>query len=235
MIEPLWAAGAARSSGREPVRSYDALIEIATQIHAEEFNADAVLRLVVDRARELLATDLAWLALAEGDHVRVRIAAGATTPGIGRMEVALGTGIGGIALREGRTVIVGDQALYGNGMPSTVHEALEAEGVVSVMCAPMLRDGQMVGALYVASREATVFDDAERAALAFAEEGTRLADAHTGVSDDTWALVRKHYDDEQAAALVCLVALINAANRINVIARTPAGSYEPGMFAAMAG
>jgi len=165
MIEPLWAAGAARSSGREPVRSYDALIEIATQIHAEEFNADAVLRLVVDRARELLATDLAWLALAEGDHVRVRIAAGATTPGIGRMEVALGTGIGGIALREGRTVIVGDQALYGNGMPSTVHEALEAEGVVSVMCAPMLRDGQMVGALYVASREATVFDDTAIALL----------------------------------------------------------------------
>ncbi|AEA22529.1 carboxymuconolactone decarboxylase family protein [Pseudonocardia benzenivorans] len=89
--------------------------------------------------------------------------------------------------------------------------------------------------LVAAWREATVFDDAERAALAFAEEGTRLADAHTGVSDDTWALVRKHYDDEQAAALVCLVALINAANRINVIARTPAGSYEPGMFAAMAG
>lgn len=94
-----------------------------------------MLALIVERARELLATDLAWLALAEDDRVRVQIAAGATTEGIARMEVALGTRIGGIALLEGRTIIVGDQALYGNGMPRTVHEALEADGVVSVMCA----------------------------------------------------------------------------------------------------
>ncbi|RDI61458.1 carboxymuconolactone decarboxylase family protein [Nocardia pseudobrasiliensis] len=79
-------------------------------------------------------------------------------------------------------------------------------------------------------REATVFTEAERAALALAEEGTRLADAHRGVSDETWDQVRKHYDDEQIGALISLVALINAYNRLNVIARTPAGSYEPGMF-----
>lgn len=85
--------------------------------------------------------------------------------------------------------------------------------------------------MVAAWREAIVFTDAERAALAFAEEGTRLADTHQGVSDDTWAQVRKHYDDDQVAALVCLVAMINAANRMNVIVRNPAGSYEPGMFA----
>ncbi|TCO58265.1 carboxymuconolactone decarboxylase family protein [Actinocrispum wychmicini] len=79
-------------------------------------------------------------------------------------------------------------------------------------------------------RDATVFTDAERAALALAEEGTRLADAHGGVSDDTWAEVRKHYDEEQIGALVSVVALINAFNRLNVIARTPAGDYQPGMF-----
>ncbi|TCO46756.1 AhpD family alkylhydroperoxidase [Actinocrispum wychmicini] len=84
--------------------------------------------------------------------------------------------------------------------------------------------------LVAAWREATVFTEAERAALALAEEGTRLADAHTGVSDETWAQVRKHYDEDQVVALVSLVALINAANRMNVIVRTPAGSYEPGMF-----
>jgi alkylhydroperoxidase family enzyme len=45
--------------------------------------------------------------------------------------------------------------------------------------------------------------------------------------------VRKHYDDEQTAALVAVVGMINAANRFNVIVRMPAGSYEPGMFASM--
>ncbi|MET8450857.1 carboxymuconolactone decarboxylase family protein [Streptomyces sp. NPDC005209] len=80
-------------------------------------------------------------------------------------------------------------------------------------------------------RESTVFTEAERAALALAEEGTRLADAHEGVSDETWAQVRKHYDDDQIAALVCLVALINAANRLAVIVHQRGGSYEPGTFA----
>lgn len=88
--------------------------------------------------------------------------------------------------------------------------------------------------LVAAWREAVVFTEAERAALALAEEGTRLADAHHGVSDETWAQVRKHYDDDQIAALVSLVALVNAANRMNVIVRNPAGSYEPGMLADMA-
>ncbi|MFJ1652731.1 carboxymuconolactone decarboxylase family protein [Streptomyces sp. NPDC088337] len=86
--------------------------------------------------------------------------------------------------------------------------------------------------LVAAWRESTVFTEAERAALALAEEGTRLADAHQGVSDETWAQVRKHYDDDGIAALVALVAMINAANRLAVIVHQQGGSYEPGMFAA---
>jgi AhpD family alkylhydroperoxidase len=85
--------------------------------------------------------------------------------------------------------------------------------------------------LVAAWRESTVFTEAEQAALALAEEGTRLADAHQGVSDETWAQVREHYDDDQLAALVSLVALINAANRLAVIVHQKGGSYEAGMFA----
>jgi AhpD family alkylhydroperoxidase len=87
--------------------------------------------------------------------------------------------------------------------------------------------------LVAAWRESTVFTEAERAALALTEEGTRIADAHQGVSDETWARVREHYDDEQIAALVSLVAMINAANRLGVIMRNQGGSYEVGMFARM--
>src|SRR5581483_7148599 len=87
--------------------------------------------------------------------------------------------------------------------------------------------------LVAAWRESTVFSEAERAALALAEEGTRLADAQHGVSDETWAEVRRYYDDDQVAALVCLVAMINAANRLGVIVRQQGGSYEPGMYARM--
>lgn len=89
--------------------------------------------------------------------------------------------------------------------------------------------------LVAAWRESTVFTEAERAALALAEEGTRLADAHDGVCDGTWAQVRKHYDDDQIAALVSLVALINAANRLAVILHQKGGSYEAGALAAAFG
>ncbi|MFF1571315.1 carboxymuconolactone decarboxylase family protein [Leifsonia sp. NPDC058292] len=81
--------------------------------------------------------------------------------------------------------------------------------------------------LVAAWRHASVYTDAERAALALTEEGTRLADGNHGVSDDTWAQVRTHYSDDQIAALVCLVAQINAANRLGVILNMAGGSPQP--------
>lgn len=83
--------------------------------------------------------------------------------------------------------------------------------------------------LVAAWREAGVFTDAERAALELTEQGTRLADS-TGVSHDAWANAQKHYDEDQLAALVGLIALINTYNRMNVIIQQPAGDYQPGQF-----
>jgi AhpD family alkylhydroperoxidase len=79
-------------------------------------------------------------------------------------------------------------------------------------------------------REATVFTDAERAALELTEQGTRIADAAGGVTDEVWAMAAKHYDEDQLAALVCAIAVINAFNRANVIVGQPAGDYQPGQF-----
>ena len=84
--------------------------------------------------------------------------------------------------------------------------------------------------LIAAWREATVFTDAERAALELTEQGTRIADAAGGVPDEVWANAAKHYDEEQLAALVSAIALINAFNRLNVIVKQPAGDYQPGQW-----
>ncbi|MBT3150213.1 carboxymuconolactone decarboxylase family protein [Streptomyces sp. CHD11] len=84
--------------------------------------------------------------------------------------------------------------------------------------------------LVAAWREAPVFTEAERAALELTEQGTRIADAAGGVNDDVWANAAKHYDEDQLVALVSLIAVINAYNRINVINRQPAGDYQPGQF-----
>jgi len=84
--------------------------------------------------------------------------------------------------------------------------------------------------LLAAWRDATVFTEAERAALELTEQGTRIADAAGGVTDEAWMQAAKHYDEEQLAALVCLIALINTYNRIKVILRQPAGDYQPGQW-----
>jgi AhpD family alkylhydroperoxidase len=84
--------------------------------------------------------------------------------------------------------------------------------------------------LVAAWREATVFTEAERAALDLAEQGTRVADAAGGVGDEVWAHAAKHYDQEQLTALVMLISFMNTVNRLNIITRQPAGDYEPGQF-----
>ncbi|MGA5197349.1 carboxymuconolactone decarboxylase family protein [Streptomyces exfoliatus] len=83
--------------------------------------------------------------------------------------------------------------------------------------------------LVAAWREAKVFTEPERAALALAEQGTRLADGG-GVSDEVWENAAKHYDEEQLAALVAAIAVINAFNRGNAMIQQPAGDYQPGQF-----
>ena len=75
-----------------------------------------------------------------------------------------------------------------------------------------------------------MFTEAERAALELAEQGTRTADAAGGVTDGAWADAAKHFDEDQLAALVSLIAVINAYNRVNIIVQQPAGDYQPGMF-----
>ena len=84
--------------------------------------------------------------------------------------------------------------------------------------------------LIAAWRDVNVFTDAERAALELTEQGTRIADAAGGVTDEAWANAAKHYDDDQLAALVSQIAVINAFNRANVIVQRPAGDYQPGQF-----
>ncbi|MEV6098902.1 carboxymuconolactone decarboxylase family protein [Nocardia sp. NPDC051981] len=84
-------------------------------------------------------------------------------------------------------------------------------------------------AMVAAWKESTVFTEPERAALALTDEGTRLADGGA-ISEDTWALVRKNYDDDQIGALISLIATINAWNRLNVISGQLGGQYVPGQW-----
>jgi alkylhydroperoxidase family enzyme len=85
--------------------------------------------------------------------------------------------------------------------------------------------------LLAAWRDANVFTDAERAALELTEQATRIADAAGGVPDETWENAAKYYDTDQLAALVTIIAVINAYNRFNVVLKNQGGDYQPGQWA----
>lgn len=87
--------------------------------------------------------------------------------------------------------------------------------------------------LVAAWKHTTVFTEAERAALALAEEGTRITTPGEAVSDTTWAAAREHFDDDQMAALTCLIALMNASNRMGLMTNSLGGAYQPGAFASL--
>jgi AhpD family alkylhydroperoxidase len=84
--------------------------------------------------------------------------------------------------------------------------------------------------LVAAWRDAKVFTEEERAALELTEQGTRIADAAGGVTDEAWANAAKHYDADQLARLTGLISLINLYNRLNVISRNQGGDYQPGQW-----
>ncbi len=74
-------------------------------------------------------------------------------------------------------------------------------------------------------RETPYFTDAERAALALTEAGTRLADRPDSITDEIWEEAARHYDEQQLAAIVLAIASINTWNRINAMTRQITGEW----------
>ncbi|HEX3488076.1 MAG TPA: carboxymuconolactone decarboxylase family protein [Streptosporangiaceae bacterium] len=131
-------------------------------------------------------------------------------------------------------------AVTSSSLPATTQELIKIRASQINGCAGCLdmhtKDAAHAGEtqerlnMIAAWREATVFTDAERAALELTEQGTRIADGAGGVSDEAWTSAAKFYDEDQLVALVCLVALINTYNRLNVMRRAPGGDYQPGQW-----
>ncbi|MFI1397536.1 carboxymuconolactone decarboxylase family protein [Streptomyces sp. NPDC020681] len=156
------------------------------------------------------------------------------------MEARLNLMASPVAAKFGKQLVAAGRVLADSTLPATTQELvkLRASQINGCgFCTDMhTKDAAHAGEtslrlnLVAAWREAKVFTDAERAALELTEQGTRIADAAGGVTDEAWANAAKHYDEDQLAALVCTIALINTFNRGNVIVQQPAGDYRPGQF-----
>ena len=131
-------------------------------------------------------------------------------------------------------------AVNGSSLPAVTQELVKIRASQINGCSGCLdmhtKDAAAAGEsqvrlnLVAAWREANVFTDAERAALELTEQGTRIADGAGGVTDEAWDNAAKHYDEDQLASLVFLIAIINSYNRLNVISGQAGGDYVPGQW-----
>lgn len=88
-------------------------------------------------------------------------------------------------------------------------------------------DGETEQRLYLlnAWREAAFYSERERAALAWTEALTRVAD--NDVDDESYAEVRKQFSDKDLVDLTLAIIAINGWNRLAIAFRTPPGTYQP--------
>jgi AhpD family alkylhydroperoxidase len=74
-------------------------------------------------------------------------------------------------------------------------------------------------------REAPYYSERERAALAWTEELTLIAEHH--VSDELYEQTRRQFSEQELVDLTLAVGTINGWNRIAISFRSEAGSYQP--------
>ena len=77
-------------------------------------------------------------------------------------------------------------------------------------------------------KETPYYTEAERAALAYTEEVTKIP--QTDVSDEVFNELSKHFNKAQIADITMAIIAINSWNRLNVAFRTIPGGYKPGQF-----
>ena len=73
--------------------------------------------------------------------------------------------------------------------------------------------------------ESPFYSERERAALAWTEAVTRVAESR--VPDEVYNEVRKQFSEKELADLTLAIATINAWNRLSIAARTVPGTYQP--------
>lgn len=78
--------------------------------------------------------------------------------------------------------------------------------------------------------ECPYYSDRERAALAWTEAVTQVANGH--IPDAVYNEARVHFNEKELADLTLAIAAINAWNRLSIAARLRPGTYEPAKNAA---
>ncbi|GGU99211.1 cyclic diguanylate phosphodiesterase [Streptomyces filipinensis] len=129
---------------------------------------DAVLQAIVQRARSLLGTDVAYLTLndaARGDTY-MRVTEGSVSARFQQLRLGMGEGLGGLVAQTTRPYVTDDyfkDARFQHTL--TIDAGVRDEGLVAILGVPLMLGPHVIGVLFAADRRERVFERAQIALL----------------------------------------------------------------------
>lgn len=153
---------------RKRERELSALYETARDLSALR-NTDQVLQAIVQRARQLASSDIAYLSAADDkrNDFFVKATEGVISQDFARIRVPRDIGVCGSVARTRRPFYSSDysrDAAFPHD-PS-IDQATSGEGVVSILGIPLEVDSQVIGVLFVGDRYVRTYTPHEMAVLA---------------------------------------------------------------------
>ncbi|GII93173.1 helix-turn-helix domain-containing protein [Sinosporangium siamense] len=129
---------------------------------------DDVLEAIVRRARRLLSTDTATLALRDPERgdTYVRVTDGSVSARFRSLRLAMGDGLGGLVAQAGTPYATPDYFADGGFLHTTdIDRAVREEGLVAILGVPLRLGGEVIGVLLAADRAPRPFAPEEVALL----------------------------------------------------------------------
>lgn len=129
---------------------------------------DAVLQAIVQRARSLLGTDVAYLSLndpARGDTY-MRVTEGSVAARFQQLRLGMGEGLGGLVAQTARPYVTDDYFKDDRFQHTlTIDAGVRDEGLVAILGVPLTLGHHVIGVLFAADRRARVFEREQIALL----------------------------------------------------------------------
>ncbi|MEU4083344.1 helix-turn-helix domain-containing protein [Streptomyces aureus] len=155
---------------------------------------DAVLRAIVQRARSLLGTDIAYLSLNDASRgdTYMRVTEGSVAARFQQLRLGMGEGLGGLVAQTARPYVTDDYFKDERFQHTrTIDAGVQDEGLVAILGVPLMIGPQVIGVLFAADRRARVFEREQIALLgSFAALAAAAIDTANALTDTRSALDR---------------------------------------------
>ncbi|MER6012272.1 helix-turn-helix domain-containing protein [Streptomyces bluensis] len=128
----------------------------------------SVLRAIVQRARSLLGTDVAYLSLNDPDKgdTYMRVTEGSVAARFQQLRLGMGEGLGGLVAQTARPYVTEDYFKDDRFQHTrTIDAGVRDEGLVAILGVPLMLGPHVIGVLFAADRRERVFEREQIALL----------------------------------------------------------------------